>query len=79
MKKQDYMWENFENYERGLVNRPPKQTLQDLLIEEIEEAQISRKEYIPLLPIVMMFEKMDNRMYLAKARDYLWFGDEYEN
>ena len=69
------MWENYENYERELVGKPPKPTLQDLLIEEIEEAQILREEYIPLLPIVMMFEKMDNRMYLAKARDYLWFNE----
>ena len=73
--KQDDMWENFENYERGLINKPQRPTLQDLLIEEIEEAQISRQEYIPLLPIAVMYKQTDDRLYLAKARDYLWFND----
>ena len=49
--------------------------LQEIIMEEIEEAEISRNKSIPLLPIVMMFETMDNQMYLAKTRDYLWFGE----
>jgi len=72
----DYdIWNHLENDERRLTKRKSLKTLMEIIEDEIKESKISRDEYIPLLPIAQMYKAMDDRMFLAKTRDYLWFGE----
>jgi hypothetical protein len=46
-----------------------------LITSEVSHAKEVRQEYIPLLPIALMYNETDYRMFLNKMRDYLWFDD----
>lgn len=48
----------------------------EALLEEVKQGEKARGGRLPINYICEIYEKVDHRLFLNLARDYIWFGEE---